>query len=218
MLSRLVKPSFSDFIFAAILCWMFVLTPDGFSTLLEDGDTGWHIRAGQWMLAHGRVPQHDLFSFSRAGAPWFAWEWLTDVLYAALYNLAGFKALTLFAAAQVALFAAMLLRMTLARGAQVGLALLVTFLAVGACTIHYFARPHLATLLLVPIFAYLLDRHTTRPDRMLWLLVPLTALWTNLHGGFLAGLAMIGIYCAGSAIEAIWNRPSGANQEERAGL
>ena len=65
MLRRLLKPSLSDFIFLAILGWMFVLSPIGFGTLLEDGDTGWHIRTGEYILDHGVVPQHDLFSFSQ---------------------------------------------------------------------------------------------------------------------------------------------------------
>ena len=47
--------------------------------MLGDGDTGWHIRTGEWILAHGQVPRQDMFSFTKPGEPWFAWEWLWDV-------------------------------------------------------------------------------------------------------------------------------------------
>ena len=57
--------------------------------MLGDGDTGWHIRVGQWILAHGQVPRQDMFSFTKPGAPFFAWEWLWDVLAANLYQHGG---------------------------------------------------------------------------------------------------------------------------------
>ena len=114
----------------------------------------------------------------------------------------------LFAAVQIALFAALLLRFTVARGASPLFAVATTFLAVGACNVHYFARPHLFTLMLVPLCAWILDRDAERRDWMLWLLVPITAVWTNLHGGFLAALALVAIYFAGTLIEIFWNGQS----------
>jgi len=45
----------------------------GLSFLLADGDTGWHIRTGEWILRNGRVPGTDLFSYTMPTAPWFAW-------------------------------------------------------------------------------------------------------------------------------------------------
>ena len=37
------------------------------------------------------------FRSRRAGAPWFAWEWLTDVMYALLFQVGGLKAIVLVA-------------------------------------------------------------------------------------------------------------------------
>jgi hypothetical protein len=47
---------------------------------------------------------------------------------------------------------------------------------------------------------------------MIWLLVPITMVWTNLHGGFLALIAVLGLTALGSAIEAFlrktgWGKP-----------
>ena len=50
--------------------------------LLNDGDSYWHIRAGQWMIAHGAVLRADPFSTTAAGAPWHTQEWLAEILMA----------------------------------------------------------------------------------------------------------------------------------------
>src|SRR6202161_605415 len=87
-------PSLTDLAFLFPLIVLF-LKLDGARTLLGDGDTGWHVRTGEWILAHHQVPHTDLFSFSRPGAPWFAWEWLWDVLFAMLHQRWGMAAVVL---------------------------------------------------------------------------------------------------------------------------
>src|ERR1700744_570552 len=59
--------------------------------LFHDGDTWWHLAAGRWMLAHRAVPLHDIFSFTFAGAPWNAQEWLAELLMAGAYALTGWN-------------------------------------------------------------------------------------------------------------------------------
>src|SRR5436190_15823818 len=78
-------PSLADVAFVMPIVFLFGRL-DGARTLLIDGDTGWHIRTGEWILSHGRAPRHDLFSFTRAGEPWFAWEWLSEALMAWLHR------------------------------------------------------------------------------------------------------------------------------------
>ena len=55
--------------------------------VLNDGDTFSHVAAGGWMLDHRAVLHQDPFSATRAGAPWVAHEWLSEVLLAAAYRL-----------------------------------------------------------------------------------------------------------------------------------
>ena len=52
----------------------------GYTAFFRDSDTGWHIRTGEMILRNGSLPHTDPFSFTRTGQPWFAWEWLADVL------------------------------------------------------------------------------------------------------------------------------------------
>jgi hypothetical protein len=192
-----------------MVVWLFIWGPSGWISLLGDGDTGWHIRTGQYILEHHSVPTQDLFSFSRPGAAWFAWEWLTDVTYAVLFQMGGLKAIVLQAGVMIAAFATVVLRYTLWRGANSLVAAFTTLLAVGASSMHFLARPHLFTLLLLPICLWLVEADRRKNTRWLWALIPLTALWTNLHGGFVIFLACLGLLVAACGVEVVLEHSQG---------
>ncbi|HTS46457.1 MAG TPA: hypothetical protein VMH05_00850 [Bryobacteraceae bacterium] len=204
---RALTPSFADCFFVALMAWLFICGASGWKSLLADGDTGWHIRTGQYILAHHAVPSQDLFSFSKPGAPWFAWEWLSDVALAALFQWGGLKAITLAAGTLIALYATVLLRYALWLGANALLAALVTLLAVGASSMHFLARPHLVTLLLLPACLWLVQADLRKNTRWIWWLVPVSAVWTNLHGGVFMFLACLALFVAGQLIDSWLGRP-----------
>jgi type IV secretory pathway VirB2 component (pilin) len=83
-------------------------------------------------------------------------------------------------------------------------------LGVGAASIHFLARPHLFTLLFLSLAVWMIEtdrkESTAASARRLWLLVPLTIVWTNLHGGFLALIAVLGLTAVGLAVEAVIRR------------
>ena len=199
--TRWITPSFADLFFAALIAWLFICGASGWKALLGDGDVGWHIRAGEYILAQHSVPTHDLFSFSKPDAPWYAWEWLSDVIDAVLYRWGGLKGVVLFAGALIGAYATLLLRFALWRGANALVASITTLLAVGASSMHFLARPHLFTLLFLPASLWLLEADRRKRTSWLWMLVPLAALWTNLHGGFAIFLACVAVAAAGTAIE-----------------
>ena len=104
----LLTPSLAD-LFPAILLLAEFGRPATWQALLSDGDTGWHIRTGDFILRSHTVPFHDLFSFSRPDQPWYAWEWLSDVVFALLHRWQGLPAVAAFSAALLSLTAAVLL-------------------------------------------------------------------------------------------------------------
>lgn len=194
--TRWWQPSFLDVVLAALLVWLFQLGAKGWGLLLSDGDTGWHIRTGEWILAQGRVPRQDLFSFSKPDAPWFAWEWLADVVFALLHRWGGLPLLTFFSGFLLLLTAILLLRYMIWRGVGPVVAFPVFLLSVGGSTMHYLARPHIFSLLFLLVAIWILDRQRRQPDSSLWWLVPLTVLWTNLHGAWPALFLLLGIQIA----------------------
>lgn len=197
---KILIPSLSDFFFLAMIIWLFGVG-QGWKTLLFDGDTGWHIRTGQYILQHGAVPYQDIFSFSKPGEPWFAWEWLTDVQYALVHARWGLGGVAVYSGLLICASAYTLLRVMLSRGANVFVSLVLTLLYIGGASLHYHARPHVWTLLLFAVAVGMLYRERANPSWAIWVLVPLVAVWTNLHGGFLAIIACTGLMAVGALLE-----------------
>ncbi len=173
---------------------------------MGDGDTGWHIRTGDYVLEHHTVPHKDIFTFTRADEPWFAWEWLTDVLFAKVHRIWGLKSIALLAALVLCCSATVLFCHMLWSGGNIFLALAGALLANGASSVHFLARPHVFTFLLLACSLWLLSRDRRRPDRAVWLLVPITAVWVNMHGGFIALIVCLGLMTAGYALEWFFGR------------
>src|SRR5437763_11254032 len=143
-------PSLADFAFLMPIAFLFGRM-DGVKTLLSDCDTGWHIRTGEWILANGWVPMRDVFSYSKAGAPWYAWEWLGDVLFARINQFGGLQAIVIFAILLLcATFGSLFLLVR--RKSNPIVAIGITMLAAAASSIHWLARPHLFTLFFLVLF------------------------------------------------------------------
>src|SRR6516162_9602752 len=61
----------------------------GTQQLFRDSDAGWHLRDGETILATGKLPRTDPYSFTRAAAPWYAWEWLADIVAGGIHRSLG---------------------------------------------------------------------------------------------------------------------------------
>lgn len=170
---------------------------------LHDGDSYWHVAAGQWMLDHHQVIRSDPFSFTFAGKPWDTHEWLSEVVMALAYRAAGWVGIAgltgVAAAASIGLTAARLQRSLSPMGVALGLALVSACLAP-----NLLARPHFLVLpLLVLWTGALLDaRAQDRAPSLAWL--PLMTVWANAHASFLFGVALIGPF----ALEALVAAPA----------
>ena len=202
---RLLAPSYIDLFFLVLILWLFT-SGDGWKGLVLDGDTGWHIRTGEYILAAGTVPQTDLFSYSKPEASWFAWEWLTDVLYALLHSRYGLSGVAAISGIAICASATVLLRHMLSLGSNSFVALTLAMFFIGAGSIHFHARPHVFTLLFLAIFTSVVVRDRLIQSNWLWALIPFVALWTNMHGGFLAAIAYAGLVTAGTVVQCFFER------------
>jgi len=160
--------------------------------VLHDPDTYLHITVGRWIIAHGAVPHHGIFSGTMAQAPWVAHEWLGEALLAWLFDTFGWAGLVAATAFCTAAAVAMLLRQLLRSLVPVH-AMIATALAVTLVIPHVLARPHVFTLpILVAWAAGLVRARCENRAPAAWLAV-LMALWANLHGGYLFGLGLAGL-------------------------
>jgi hypothetical protein len=194
-------PSLSDLAFLLPILVLFWSTT-GVGWLLTDSDTGWHIRTGEWILQNGRVPATDFFSFTKVGQPWFAWEWLSDVLMAVVHQRSGLAGIVLASLLVLGATSVCVYRSTREESGHRLIAITLTGLAMSASTIHWLARPHLVTPLFAAAFCWVLNRAERKCGlATLWALPPITILWVNLHGGFFVGIVLLVTYATGAATE-----------------
>ena len=205
-------PSLTDVAFLMPLAFVF-LRMGGAPGMLGDGDTGWHLRTGEWILANHRVPTQDMFSYTKAGQPWFAWEWLWDVAFGWLNLQWGMAAVILASMLVICFTSVLLFRLVRRQCGNPLLAIVVMFFVTGGSAVHWLARPHLFTLLFTVVFFSILERVKEGRTQLLWYLPGLTLLWTNLHGGFFVGLILIGAYAAGQLLKALFEADADARRE-----
>lgn len=173
--------------------------------LLGDAGIGWHIRTGEQILSTHSVPHTDPFSSTMSGRPWFAWEWLFDLVIAAVHRWTGLNGVVFSSAAIIALTLAWVFRLAVKRGAGLPLAVILLMFALGASAIHFLARPHVLSWLLTMLWFVVLDSACNSDGlppamrQLLWLPV-LMLVWVNLHGGFLIAFVLLGLYLAESVI------------------
>jgi hypothetical protein len=166
--------------------------------VLQDPDTMWHIRTGQWILHHAQVPTVDLYSYTAAGRPWISTEWLAEIVYAVAFNMAGWRGVAIVGVTACAAIVGILcfyllqhLRFTVAVGWAVA--------AAAATSPHFIARPHILSYVILTIWIInLLDAYDQeKPDLpRLVILAPLMVLWANIHGSFTFGLTLLYIFTA----------------------
>ncbi len=173
--------------------------------VLNDGDTFTHIAAGEWMLQHGAVLRWDPFSWTFAGQPWAAHEWLAEVVLALAYRGGGLTGVVLLTAATAAAALGLLAR-EIGRwcGGWGTLGLVAGALLCAAPTL--LARPHVLALPCVAVWASGLVAARERGGGPGWWLLGVMAVWANLHGGFAFGIALAGAL----AIEATLARAAAA--------
>jgi len=166
--------------------------------LLNDSDTYWHIRAGEWMLAHHQVLRTDVFSYTAAGTPWHTQEWLSEILMAQAWGAGGWPAIHLLFAACAALTAGVVGWFVRARVDFVP-ALLAVVLGLACITGSLLARPHMLALPLLAVWTAGLVAARDQNRAPHWALIAVMPLWANLHGSFAFGLAL----AAALALEAM---------------
>ncbi|HVI67090.1 MAG TPA: hypothetical protein VM910_31620 [Bradyrhizobium sp.] len=158
--------------------------------LLIDPDTLWQITVGQWILDHHAVPETDIYSFTMRGQPWISTQWLAQVVYAKAYALAGWSGPVVVAATAIATTFALLTRF-LTRRLSESTTLVFVAAALALTVPHLLARPHVLALPVMVAWVAGLVAAADERAAPSWRLLPLMALWANLHGGFVFGLLLI---------------------------
>ena len=190
-------PSIPDLVFAGLACLQ--VAAASVMLLNRDGDLPRHIAVGKVMLDNRALPREDFFSHTAYGQPFLAYEWLSQLIFAAVHQFAGLDAVVVLTAVVIASAYALVAGFLIRRGVAADLVVLTVAAAALLGMTHWAARPHAFSFAATAILLRMLEPGKTR----LWLFVPLFAVWTNLHPGFLFGLGILGLMTVGDLFEAV---------------
>lgn len=166
-----------------------------------DPDLWWHSQNGQNILATHHWPTTDPFSFTVAGTPWLAYEWLGDVAIGATAKLGGLVGLDILlivlgSAIMLSLYAFATLRSGNSKAGFAAAAMLFTF-----ASPTFSMRPQMFGYLFIILTLIVLERYRQGKSRTLWLLPPLFLIWINTHGSWVIGLGIIFVVLAAGLTE-----------------
>jgi hypothetical protein len=168
----------------------------------RDPGSLWHIVVGEQILETGEFIRVDAFSFTAAGEPWIAQQWLGEVTLALLHRIGGLDTILLACATFLAGLYTWVGHRLLRAGLHPGLVVALVAWSLAASCYHFHPRPHLLTIALVGwTYTRLCDFEAGRLSlRQLFWLIPVFLVWANVHGGMLGGLAMLVCAVSGWAL------------------
>jgi hypothetical protein len=196
-------PSIADVL---LVCIVAFLAFRAGMDLLADCDTGYHIRTGEYIMRTLSVPKHDIYSFITPPIPWTAHEWLSEVIMALVHRAFGLTGIVIFFTYVIAFTYYLLFRIVRKSGGNILAEILVILLVITSSEIHWLARPHIFSLLLLVIWYALLDEFQHRNKNHLLFLPLMMLLWVNLHGGFIIALVLTGIYLFDNLVKVVLAR------------
>jgi len=170
---------------------------------IADPDIWGYMAFGRYFWESGSFPYQDVFSYTPTLKPWVYHEWLTGVLLYKIYHIFGPPGLQILKYVTALLTVWIMYLTVRKRGGDYLGVFVVLFVIQGFLVLGYSpVRAQIFTWAFFALTLYLLENARIKEKYGgLWLLLPIQVVWCNLHGGFLSGLGLIGIYALGESIK-----------------
>jgi hypothetical protein len=188
---------------ALVLACAAVVLLANFSHSMVDSDSWWHLKTGQYIVQHHRLPVPDPFAFTTdMGKPAYpaepmvrrfnlTHEWLAEVIFYAAYAVGGFAGVVALRMLLLFTFCVLVGLLVYQRTKGFYWAVAASLAPVGVIALFATERPHIITYVLLCVTLLILER-----GRPWWALPPLFLFWSNCHGGYIMGWVALGGYCA----------------------
>lgn len=186
-----------------LMCLVVVIVAILLLRPIYDPDFYWHLKTGQWIWQNGTLPYLDPFGVTPLPetSPRIEFmltsDWLSQLILYAFYSIGGMSGIILFRWI-IACFSLLLLR----NWANMSNSNVVAVIGIGTTLLleyYFIERPQFVSFICFGVVLVLLFRFLDhKAVGSLWrTLVPLSLLmlvWSNMHGGYLIGQAIL-IYC-----------------------
>ncbi|MFN0197557.1 MAG: hypothetical protein ACKVT0_12505 [Planctomycetaceae bacterium] len=184
---------------AVIFCW---------GLTIADPDLWGHTLYGLRSIEQGVLAEeNDPFSYTAPNTVWINHEWLTEYQMGWLWNHFGNTGLWWWRNVWVLIvFGTAAWTLHRARASVAAAVALWLFNAESLSHFVVFVRPQLATFGLFAVSLAILRMEWDTQSRRIWLLPLLMILWVNLHGGFLAGIAIQGLFLTAACAKAWYQK------------
>ena len=176
-------------------------------------DLAYQLRAGDIMFDTHAILRTDVFSAAAYGRPWLNQQWLAQIVLTTAFRLGGWFGLVVLRALLMALVLTFVFLACRAAGAATKRAVWLTLASAVLLTGGFKLRPQLLGMVCFAATAWLVARRRTHPEGV-WIVVPITVLWANLHGSFFLAPLMLGL----AWVEDRWVRGRGSRTLLLAGL
>lgn len=162
---------------------------------LVDPDLWGHLTFGADILSAGRITTVDPYSFTQ-DVPWVNHEWLSEVGFALAYRLGGVAGLVLLKTLLLGATLWLLWRELEPLAGQAKRWWLLAVVAFALAPAGTSFRPQLWTLLALAVLVRALAGRLA----LAWV-VPVFAVWGNLHGGWIVGVGLVSSTLAGRVLD-----------------
>lgn len=183
-------PSLRDAFFIALIL---AVSVQGHMLLNADGDLGRHITIGNYIAENRSIPTTDVFSHTLYGERLIPHEWLVQWTFGIVHALAGLDGIVILVALLIAATFTLVYGEIKRRKVHFLFALAIAVISTFASSLHWLARPHVLTFLLLAAWTHLLADRNSR----IWYFPLIMLVWANAHGAFIAGFAVWIAHLAG---------------------
>ena len=186
---------------------------------LWDYDFWWHIATGRYIVTEGHLPEEDPFSFTSTMEEnknpfperenfFLKQYWLAQVLFYSVFDNAGPPGIIFLRAVTMLLTLLIVYWQFQRSGVNFYISFIFVFVLFMMSLKSLGERPVLFSVLFTAVVLFLLEDFKERKNKILFLLIPVMLLWSNMHGGFILGVIIISVFMFGEALKIFFKKSS----------
>ncbi|MDP3789172.1 MAG: hypothetical protein Q8R48_02095, partial [Candidatus Omnitrophota bacterium] len=175
---------------------------------ISDVDIGFHIKTGELIAKHGRIPTQNTFSFSMPEQPWALHQWAGTLAWYFVHLYGGYKGIIIFRVLVFLLtIGSLFLTLNLINKNYYVLKLILLTVFAVLVRHHFFERPLIFSALFLATLQYLVFYVKNRGNAK-WFIFLIFIVWIQVHAGFIYGLLFLTAYFTGSIFDIYRRKPS----------